>query len=345
MKRFTTMAVITLAVVFFAGSTAMARGKATHRDMYKNPRGCSACHSGSGVPGTPLLKETRDRICFNCHGSVVRGRAVKDVEEAFAKKSIHPIFDTARYHRSREDLPERMPSATRHVACSDCHKVHISQPSVPWAGAKGYSRARERLKKAKYEYELCYLCHSDSENLPTGSTNKREEFDPTNASYHPVESAGRNRFMPSLVRGLNVNKRIACSDCHGNNDPMGAQGPHGSDYEPLLVAKYTVDDGQESPKAYELCYMCHDRRSILSDQSFKRHKMHIVFAGTSCYTCHNSHGVRVEPHLIEFNPDVVTPSNSTGMLMYLEPPASRCYLSCHGVDHNEALVGVVPWPW
>lgn len=334
-KRWLMVPLAIVAVLFLSDARSAWAGAPSHMDRSKNPQGCGGCHRGRGVPGTPLLKNTTERICFECHGVMSRGRAKKDLESVFTKRSIHPIYETTKYHVRGEDLPERVPLTPRHVACADCHSSHVATPEMPWKGVRGYSRARMRLKQTSDEYELCYLCHSDSANLPSNQKNKREEFDPYNESYHPVELPGRNRFVPSLVGGLNTNSKLRCTDCHGSNDAFGPRGPHGSDYPPLLVAQYTTTDGVESPRAYELCYMCHDRRSILGNDSFWKHNLHIVTKGTSCYACHASHGSRDTKNLIVFNPNVVSPSNTgLGPQYIYNPTQPRCYLSCHSADHQ-----------
>lgn len=329
-------AMTVMAVLLIFEGTSMS-AKPSHADKSKNPQSCSGCHSGKGARGTPLLKKSKEEICYECHGSFGKGKAKTDIERVFAKRSRHPIQETTKYHMPVEDLPEKISTVSRHVSCFDCHKVHHTTSDKPWAGAKGYARERLRLRNASYEYELCYLCHSDSANLPSDAKNKREEFDPFNESFHPIEMAGRNKFVPSLVRGLTVNSKMNCTDCHGNNDTFGPRGPHGSDYEPLLAAEYRTQEGVESPKAYELCYMCHDRRSILADESFYKHNIHIVTAATSCYTCHNSHGSQNTKHLIIFNPLVVSISNTNTGPTYFPLQGTtnaRCYLRCHDIDHN-----------
>lgn len=367
-KRISFLWVFIAALLVWAGA---ASGKPSHLDREKNPRGCAGCHSMGGAPGTPLLKSAGMSLCFECHGShkpttIGRDRAKTDIEGVFAKRSKHPVYETEKYHFNDEDLPEKLPSQPRHVSCHDCHVTHVSSETSPWAGSKGYAKGRVNVNRASKEYEVCYLCHSDSENRPMGAKNKKDEFDPINESYHPIEASGREKFIPSLVRGLTVNSKITCSDCHGNNDPSGPRGPHGSDYSPLLVAEYktytTVLEGQrpyiedfglsqvkntisfplvvESPRAYELCYMCHDRRSILDNESFSKHYLHIVSQGATCNTCHTPHGSRDNKHLISFDSAIVSISNTTRY----DPPqykpytTPQCYLRCHNTDHNE--VGV-----
>jgi predicted CXXCH cytochrome family protein len=334
--------------VLLGAALVLAAGRPTHMSRFENPEGCAGCHAGKGVPGTPLLKARREQLCFRCHGALSHGLATgRNIQSVVSKQSNHPITETSLYHLRGEVLPEEEESMLRHVACADCHVAHISTPELTWRGARGYisglSGAQHpglrpqglRLRQATDEYELCYLCHSDSRNLPAGSRNMAELFNPSNFSYHPVEAPGRNLNMPSLVRALSITDRIRCTDCHGNNDSMGPRGPHGSDYSPILVAQYSMEDGPEDARYYELCYMCHDRRSILGDESFRKHNRHVVSEQTSCFTCHASHGSSSN-NLIEFNTLVVNPSLTDGGPMYMPGSGGNpmCYLECHGADHN-----------
>jgi len=335
-----------MGVLIWAGLAIAERP--SHMDSFQNPDGCQGCHAGKGAPGTPLLKAPRERLCYECHGTFSKDRpSAKDIESTLSKFSHHPIVETSQYHINGEVLPEVDSSIPRHVACEDCHTAHLSTRDVPWKGSRGCiaSQVRTgkndivppglRLRFAEEEYEMCYLCHSDSANLPGDSKNMAEQFDPNNTSYHPVEAPGRNHDVPSLVRELGITDVIRCTDCHGNSDPFGPKGPHGSDYSPLLVAEYDTEDGPEDLKHYELCYKCHDRRSILGDESFRYHNRHIVDEATSCFTCHATHGSS-DPNLIEFNPLVVNPSPVDSGPVYMPGfgNSPQCFLECHGADHN-----------
>jgi len=298
----------------------------THLDKTKVPTGCRACHKGHGVRGTVLLEKSKDEMCLKCHGS---GGKNKDIYSILIKPSNHPVINTSRYHQVGEELPERNPSLPRHVSCYDCHNAHRSEAAEPLKGKRGYSGKGAKIKRAVNEYELCYNCHSDSANL-SPDKNISLDFLPSNASYHPVETYGRNPYVPSLIRGYNASSIIRCSDCHGNDDPGGPKGPHGSIYSPILKARYERTSGPESPSNYALCYQCHNRTSILNDESFKAHKAHIVYNQVSCAQCHDSHGSRINPNLINFDFTSVMP-NSKGELAYIPavPGMPRCLLTCH----------------
>jgi predicted CXXCH cytochrome family protein len=353
------VALVALALLGAAGD-AGARGKPTHLDKHKVRGGCYACHRGRGAAGTPLLKTKLGDICFECHGSDRQYGMAPDIESELMKRSGHPIRETWRSHSVGEVLPEEDPLAVRHASCFDCHQVHVSTEEESWKGIPGYDPFYSRqvsvagpppgrkYLEAKELYQVCYNCHSDSANLPVGATNKAEEFDTENPSYHPIELPGQNKSMPSLTRDYTVNSTLTCGSCHGNDDPRGAKGPHGSRFDFLLKERYRIDDGiPEGPTAYQLCYSCHDRRSILGDESFRRHRVHIVSERTSCRSCHNSHGSATYEHLIDFPEATVAASAKSGGPTYTTGSSGRpkCYLSCHGVDHNAADVGGRDWPW
>jgi predicted CXXCH cytochrome family protein len=350
-----------LAIFLVAEDSQGARRQdAIHLNRDNVLEGCAACHRGRGAPGTALLRAHRENLCFICHGAGDRSRASTDIESEFNKRSVHPVQSTAHYHWFGEVMPEENPSQPRHVSCYDCHSVHVLEEGKPMKGKGGYAptinrqRGRfggpppgRRIQEIEDEYQLCYVCHSDSANLPEETTNKAIEFDTTNESFHPVELPGKNSRVPSLIIELSVTSTIKCSDCHGSGDARGSQGVHGSRYSPLLVARYITTDGREDPRSYMLCYMCHDRRSILKDESFQRHNLHTVSKQTACFTCHDAHGSVDNEHLIKFNEEVVGPSDVDGGPEYITGTSGRpkCYLKCHDIDHNNSGIGENSWPW
>ena len=363
MKRTAFRILVVSALVLGTAVLGYGKGIKSHMDRFTNPGECMSCHSGYGVIGTAMLQRAREAMCFECHGDEGTGkrknRARTNIKAVLEKRSAHPVIDTSHLHRINEKLPVEDSSTERHVACQDCHKVHITSDKEPTKGAKGYipgairgrsadgPRRGLRMKQAENEYDLCYLCHSDSANLPSDSRNISVEFNPLNASFHPVESTGKNKSVPSLKLGLKENSRISCISCHDNDDPSGPSGPHGSDNEHILVASYRTSDGPEHTSAYELCYLCHRRSSILGDESFNLHQHHIVIKETSCHTCHTSHGSELEIGLMEFNTDVVDPPDSGGSITYVPGGGSKpkCFLKCHGTDHTPDGIGGKAWPW
>ncbi|HBR21690.1 MAG TPA: cytochrome C [Nitrospiraceae bacterium] len=328
----------------------------SHGDRNKLLKGCASCHKGHGVYKTPMLSERKEIFCFRCHGHNIysenakkAGDIAKDVGTAniqseFEKPYHHPI-EKIGIHRYGEILPEADPSMPRHSACGDCHHHHYAGEKNKMSGVRGTSKDGAKIR-ITYEYELCFSCHSYSANLPAYQTNKAEMFNSSNPSFHPVIAPGKNTDVPSLVPPLTTSSLIKCTDCHNNDDPAGPNGPHGSNFRYLLSKNYTTTDGSEGPFQYELCYNCHRRSSILSNESFPLHDLHISTVGASCRTCHNPHGSNQYSHLIEFNRASVMSSNS-GQLHYTVygSRTGQCALNCHGKDHDPALYpGAVQTP-
>lgn len=215
------------------------------------------------------------------------------------------------------------------------------------------------------EYEICFKCHGDSANMPQagGSPyppypnrvalqwNKRLQFDPSSVSYHPIAAPARATAAPSLKAPWTLTSIMTCTDCHDNdtgpNAPTpgtGPSGPHGSNFKHLLAGRFDMDNSSttESAAAYALCYKCHERTIVLSSASCREHNRHIVNERASCTMCHDAHGITSaqgtttsNAHLINFDRRFVTPSSS-GILRFDQTSAGRgrCYLTCHGKNHN-----------
>jgi hypothetical protein len=105
----------------------------------------------------------------------------------------------------------------------------------------------------------------------------------------------------------------------------------------------TIDGTRESAAAYALCYRCHNRTSILRNDSFRNglHSEHLG-EGVTCSACHDPHGIVDDgqsgshTHLINFDTRIVFPVppdtkprfNDTGTF------SGSCTLRCHGETHN-----------
>jgi hypothetical protein len=74
------------------------------------------------------------------------------------------------------------------------------------------------------------------------------------------------------------------------------------------------------------------------------HRKHIVEENTPCNICHDPHGISSSQgsmtgnsHLINFDISAVNPSTGMmGRLQFIDDGdfAGRCYLNCHGFNHN-----------
>lgn len=312
--------------------------------------GCENCHTphAAGTKAQLLKSPVEEQNCFVCHSGTV---ASKNIAAEFAKTSVHPITRTTGIHQVNENVI----NPPRHVECADCHNAHVARnapatantPAGAILGVPGVSSGGAVVREIRNEQELCYRCHADSiargparVNRQFVQTNTRLEFNPANASFHPIEAIGKSTSVPSLISPWTVNSRMKCSDCHNNNqgpgnNGTGPAGPHGSIFTPILERQLTLTDtGSYNSANSALCYKCHAESVIRANTGFRRHSLHIN-RGYACTTCHDPHGVASKPHLINFNTTYVTASSS-GRLEYNSTGfrTGNCYLRCHGENHN-----------
>ncbi len=317
---------------------------------------CQSCHQPHGAPGASHLLQsaTEEGTCLaNCHNGSGEGSNIQGTINKFYN---HPV----NYATGVHDLTENPLSMDKHVECADCHNPHqvnnqgapLASPSAingRLAGVKGVSIAGMELTEANEEYEICFGCHAD--NAFVGSsvvtriiqeTNERLRFEPGNPSFHPVVAAGKNMNVPSLRPEYSETDMIYCTDCHGSDSSVkaggvGANGPHGSIYPHILIARYEQDSYpiNYSSSNYSLCFRCHDPNALFNPQisTFgNSHRTHVIGHGTSCSVCHDPHGVSVaqgattrnNAHLINFDIRFVDPLTAE-----YDSVAKNCTVSCH----------------
>jgi len=336
-----------------------------YRNVGEN--GCLNCHQIHGATQRErLLRFVREEDnCLNCHSGAV---ASFNIAGEINKRYNHWVTRRTGVH----DPAENPFVMRRHVECVDCHNPHAVEHNPfgavrgtlgqvakgPNLGVSGVSASGRQIERAQFLYEVCFKCHGESLSRPRRlatqrqviQTNTRLEFQTSNPSYHPVIGPRRNQDVVSLLPPWRVGSMVSCTDCHNSDDSrfaggMGPNGPHGSRYEPLLVANYRTDDyTTESADAYALCYRCHDRDSVLGDESFSRHQRHIVDIRTPCSACHDPHGIsrgqgNAVNHgsLINFDLSIVSEANTPQgpRLEYLDRGrlTGTCTLTCHGFAH------------
>ena len=334
-----------LASILAAGLATAARGLDPHLDPGRLPGGCPACHRGHGEPRSPMLPGPQTQVCLTCHDSqtrleqrVVRGDVARGSTSIFLSSVlsgpfVHPLSDQA--------FSRREPGV---VTCVSCHSPHRGLP--PRAGESRASGLRKTSPRdpGRFEFELCESCHGGEGLNSQSPMNISRLLNPNSRSYHPVKNPSPDP-SPSVSPAL-AGREINCTDCHGNSDPSGAKGPHGSAVRFILRSEYTTVDGVlESPRTYALCYDCHDRDRVLDSTAFPLHRLHVVDERTSCATCHSPHGSIKNRALIRFGeetlPTGVSPSILTRQLAFVSagPGSGSCHLTCHGSDHAPKSYG------
>lgn len=317
--------------------------------------GCTNCHTPHSAGGHERLLNYvfEEDNCLVCHNDNVAGT---DIEAEVAKSFKHAVQNYTGLHQPLEDFTSG--SIPNHVECSDCHNGHWSNsnispgaPAVSGAinGVSGINIAGQAISVSANEYEICFKCHADNNVLSVISIdrqiqqqNTRLEFDASNPSFHPVAIQGMNLNVPSLIPPNTTTSIIFCTDCHNNNNLSGPAGPHGSNNEYLLELNYTTQDNTvENSTSYALCYKCHDRNSILANESFSAHNSHIVTYMAPCSACHDAHGISStqgnslnNSHLINF--DITIVQTEQGVMRYDDTGtfSGQCTLNCHASIHN-----------
>jgi predicted CXXCH cytochrome family protein len=354
-----------------ATSNKRTRGRnvdPTERLKYQTVRdnGCINCHKIHSADRAERLLRARtdEETCLNCHDGSL---ANFDMGSEIRKRSGHHLP----FRRDIHDPAENPFTMRRHAECVDCHNPHASSPDLigvvrgtkgqtvkgPNLNVSGVTISGRQTDDSRFLYEICFKCHADGITRPrlttsrdVSQTNTRLEFQLGNPSFHPVAGPRRNRDVISLIAPLRVGSIISCTDCHDNDNARatggsGANGPHGSIYEPLLAQNYDTDDFTvESAQAYALCYQCHDRNSILGNESFSLHRLHVVDQSTPCSACHDAHGIyrgqgssRNHSNLINFDLAIVSPATTgSGRRLEYEDTgrySGNCTMTCHGVTH------------
>ncbi|NPB08458.1 MAG: cytochrome C [Aquificae bacterium] len=145
----------------------------------------------------------------------------------------------------------------------------VSGVEPNWTGAGTQPTSYKVYANSTKEYQICFKCHSfwalgsatqwvtgyyfsDARTLPDGTpyplTDVAAEFNPNNASGHPVVVSANNRpgsynpkpLPPQAMRepwkSVVGNATMYCSDCHGADNEANAdpRGPHGSNIKFML---------------------------------------------------------------------------------------------------------------
>ena len=309
---------------------------------------CLQCHQIHTLPtNAKLLRADENTLCLSCHDGSAEAEneipAVNDLEEVFEKPFTHPIRINPNVRDVGYDSHTESPwnfglADDRFVRCGDCHNPHaVTHDKISpvldgsLAFVKGVDAMGFNKSQADYEFEVCYKCHGLNQNSRSGNDVARL-FSQGNRSYHPVENVGLGGFVPSLKEGWSKQSLITCTDCHGNDDPYGPQGPHGSSIPHILKAAYSdVPYGSLDEQA--LCFKCHDQRKIMGDGSFKFHSLHIQQAGYACSACHNPHGSIDSQALLDLDQMHITAVDGVKRIEGTEPGHGSCTLKCHDAIH------------
>lgn len=380
---------------FFPGWNKTAYNNvASPSTHYASSMPCSECHVPHGSDYLRLTKFSENNACVTCH--MFDGSTIPNIKAPLQKLSHHPTLTTDGVHRDTESS-SGLGTGKRHAECADCHDAHEAKKgthalgtnttSPVLAGVKGLAVANNpgsitffptNPNQISFEYQLCFKCHSSYTTGYTGG-DKAAEFNTFNPSYHPIEDGGQNSGIheEAFKQGTPWNPtagddgdyntatslRVTCTDCHGNNDPAQAKGPHGSVNPKILIAPNPGSG--VNMKETDLCFICHDYYTygyygndwrlrspvdgfVINSRWLTQgnwdppcnplsgHVLHISF-GEKCSNCHLPHGSTTNKHLLRTelqyvhkNPgDAGFPNGGGTMDIKLNTKGGTCRVVCH----------------
>jgi predicted CXXCH cytochrome family protein len=300
---------------------------------------CHRAHTGQNG-NLLVRPGPQSNLCFTCHDGTGAPQNVKSGyanpslpanDPATGAYYSHDAL-TASNHTS-SSVEEFAGVQNRHSECGDCHNAHQAKGSATTQTAQGWT-ASGRLTgisgvgvtngaagtfpaytfldgtalPVTLEYQLCFKCHSGYTVLrsETGLPPSRQpldkgvEFNPANASFHPVEAPGTNQTanMAGSLSGTSPYKlwnfttagTVRCAHCHaaaisGTAPTADADlSPHASTNRAILVRPYRDQVLKASGEAYTaadfaLCYTCHAESPFAGAgtgaSSFRYHRKHV----------------------------------------------------------------------
>lgn len=308
---------------------------------------CLTCHNGSVASAAKNIDAALNKMYVHPVKTIANRHTLKRQPDTGA----------------REDAAD-LATGNRHAECVDCHNPHAASagvsPSIPattnnltsnvmkgvwgvdpvWPGNWGTVTTYTVLSDTQYAHQICLKCHSyyafglsppvdPYGKVPSTTkllTDQAQEFNPNNASYHPVVQQGKNPFTmtvggvlrnysSSLINGMTPTATMTCMECHSNADPTGTgpKGTHGSDVWPLLWGPYDNTTGQ-STTSNHVCFRCHQfdvytsatytsqpYTTGFSNGSKNLHAYHVGRKNVACVGCHAGipHGWK-RKHLLVF---------------------------------------------
>jgi predicted CXXCH cytochrome family protein len=361
-------------------------GPGTGTDLMNEEEGfCLGCHGGTGVASVKV------HLSFANNSNTATAIRKHDPTASYRKhtndENTGSAFGGANRHVECGDCHN--PHGAKVYAATTAPAIYneligASGVTPTYAGA-GAPTGFTFKENTTYEYEVCFKCHSSYTTLPTylpagwtgtadqpdalrklttGGTNTQiadsrdmaQEYNPANASYHPVMAAGTNLNINAATfqTGYTFTSRIYCSSCHDNNQKATAgygRGPHGSQNLHILDAGTGGNSGYKTthtgsaPATTDFCTKCHKAGSYISGNTSSRFGYHLYHVANKtqegCYLCHDTHGSEVL-HLMNFSrnqsPTICITSVGTNTQAAFAhangTAANTCTVTCHGTSHG-----------
>lgn len=297
---------------------------------------CFSCHNGTGAA---------PNVAVEYQGAATNNPVTRTY---FQHDPTNVGTHTAFY---ADDAGDSFPSdefagvLNRQSACVDCHNPHSASTTEPTETATGWTAAGSNQGASgvkvtngaagsapTYElvgatlgpinrgYQLCFKCHSGYTKLDNAGfetkpslwwLDKGLELNPANASFHPIEAAGKNTTAkmalslsgtsPYKLWDMSPTSTVRCENCHAtnavNDTPGATQNPgqlspnHVSTNAGILIRNYRGQKLNTRPSSnspqnyidgdYALCFTCHTNTPYLPvggstlATNFRYHRLHV----------------------------------------------------------------------
>ena len=355
---------------------------------------CFACHTNTASPYAGKNVQPAFTTVTNTATGIYKHNGAATLNIHQAGESTSGQYGGSNRHVECEDCHEPH-EATRGVARAPfIQRVMntVSGVDVSWSAA-GLPNGYTAMTSAEREYQVCFKCHSSFTTLPTyqpdgwngtvtvtnglhkltsalprqvlDSRDMAQEFNPYNASFHPVTAMGTNQSIPAgswrTGTGITQTSIIYCSSCHNNPSSISSGvGPHGSPMLHILTGTVnykTVDTNSGTVSSLDVCFACHAYATYVSGGASSTnflsspngdnlHSKHMTDYRATCYTCHDTHGSE-QLHLMNFDAAIAAPSTGvnsqsawTAMITVTNgitrTIGGGCAVSCHGETHTPA---------
>ena len=252
---------------------------------------CLTCHNPHGSEEPQLVRAFGAELCQGCHvdmkATLAEKRFVHEPVKEDCASCHNPHASPARYQLRQETADQ----------CFACHKT--LKPKIAAARVKHDAVKIERQcvnchdphagdfakQLRSTTMELCLKCHDREQEAPSGTVQN--------------------------IKGW----LEAHTDLHGpirEQDCVGCHSPHESQHFRLLRREYPAKFYTPfDPKAYELCFMCHEPDLVKIEKTttltgFRNgdRNLHFVHVnqpekGRTCRACHEAHSSSSAKHVRE----------------------------------------------
>ncbi len=360
-------------------------GPGTGTDLMNEEEGfCLSCHGAAGVAAVKVhlsFNNANTATAFRKHDPSASYRKHVNDENtgtAFGGANRHvECVDCHNPHAAKSYMATTAPTIYNEL-------IGASGVTPTYAGA-GAPTGFTFNDYTSYEYEVCFKCHSSFTTLPTylpsgwtgtadqadalrklttGGTNTQiadsrdmaKEFNPANASYHPLMATGTNLniIAATFQTGWVFTSKLYCTSCHDNTQKATAgygRGPHGSQNLHILDAGtggnagYKTTHSGANTASTDFCSKCHQAASYISGNTNSRFGYHLYHVANKtqegCYLCHDTHGSE-QLHLLNFSRNqspticisAVTTNTQAAFIHAAGTSANTCNLTCHGTSHG-----------